>query len=84
MVWGHRGAESGPGNGAPAGLLPAPQGATRCCESPAPALPGAQGLAQPLAHSRCSKALWSEWKPGWKSKASQEAGMGTVAGGERA
>lgn len=30
------------------------------------ALPGAQRLAQHLAQSRCSQALWSEWKPGWK------------------
>lgn len=46
--------------------------------------PGAQRLAQRLAQSRCSEALWGEWKPGWKSKASQEAGVGTVIRGERA
>ena len=48
------------------------------------ALPGAQSSAQHLAQSRGSKALWSEWKPGWKQKPSREAGTGTVIGGERA
>lgn len=48
------------------------------------ALPGVQRLAQHLAHSRRSQALWSEWKPGWKQKPGREAGMSTVIGGERA
>lgn len=41
-------------------------------------------MARRLAHSRCSPALWSEWKPGRKQKPNREAGTSTVIGGERA
>lgn len=73
------GAESDPGEEAPAGLARALQGATMCFESPAwcPALGTALGTEQML------KALWSG-RPGWKQKPSWEAGASTGIGGEKA
>lgn len=80
IVWGQGGAESDPGEEAPEALACTAGGSPGAVK----ALPGAQRSAQHLAQSRGSKALWSEWKPGWKQKPSREAGTGTVIGGERA